>query len=52
MTSDRKIQINAHGLTVVAALNDSDTADALWDQLPVTGAGADLGRRDLLFDSR
>ena len=35
--SDRKIQIDAHGLTVVAALNDSDTATALWDQLPITG---------------
>ena len=35
--SDRKIQIDAHGLAVVAALNDSDTATALWDQLPITG---------------
>ncbi len=32
----RRIQIDAHGLTVVASLNDSDTATALWKQLPIT----------------
>ncbi len=32
----RRIQIDAHGLTVVASLNDSDTANALWKQLPIT----------------
>ena len=35
--SDRQIQISAGGITVTAALNDSSTADALWDTLPING---------------
>ena len=35
--SERKIQIHTHGLTVVASLNDSETANALWAGLPITG---------------
>lgn len=35
--SDRKVQITADGVTVVATLNDSPTADQVWDTLPITG---------------
>jgi len=35
--SDRTIQISAAGVTVTAGLNDSDTANAMWDALPITG---------------
>ena len=35
--SDRRIRIAAGGVVVSAALNDSTTADALWDALPITG---------------
>ncbi len=35
--SDRLIRIRAGEVSVTAALNDSTTADALWDALPVTG---------------
>jgi hypothetical protein len=35
--SDRQIQISAGSITVTAALNDSSTADALWDTLPING---------------
>ena len=34
---DRRIQIDVHGLTVVASVNDSKTADSLWEELPITG---------------
>ena len=34
---DRRIRIRAGDVTVGAALNDSTTADAVWDALPVTG---------------
>ena len=36
--SDRRIRIAAGGVVVSAALNDSTTADALWDALPITGS--------------
>ena len=35
--SDRLIRIRAGGVTVTAALNDSTTAGAVWDALPITG---------------
>ncbi len=35
--SDRVIQISVGGVVVTAELNDSSTADALWDVLPFTG---------------
>ncbi|MDG0867219.1 cyclophilin-like fold protein [Candidatus Lucifugimonas marina] len=35
--SDRSVQISAGGVTVVAGLNHSETADALWDALPISG---------------
>lgn len=38
MTDDRQVQISAGGVTVVATLNDSPTADLLWDALPITGS--------------
>ena len=34
---DRRIRIRAGDVTVGAALNDSTTADAVWDALPITG---------------
>lgn len=41
--NDRSIQISAGGVTVVAGLNDSETADALWDALPVSGRAQTWG---------
>ena len=35
--SERLIRIRAGGVSVTAALNDSTTADAVWDTLPITG---------------
>ena len=35
--SDRRIRIRAAAVTVTAALNDSSTADAVWEALPITG---------------
>ena len=35
---DRRIRIEADGVVVSAALNDSATADALWHALPITGS--------------
>ena len=35
--TDKRIRIEADGVVVSAALNDSTTADALWDALPFTG---------------
>lgn len=34
---DRQVQISAGNLTVTATLNDLDTANQLWESLPVTG---------------
>tara|TARA_Y100001934_G_scaffold159205_2_gene190239 strand:- start:15681 stop:16064 length:384 start_codon:yes stop_codon:yes gene_type:complete len=36
--SDRAIQISAGGVVVTAELNDSQTSDALWEALPITGS--------------
>ena len=33
--ADRQIQITADGVTVVASLNESPTAELLWDALPI-----------------
>ncbi len=35
--SDRVVQISVGELVVTAGLNDSETADQLWDALPITG---------------
>lgn len=35
--NDRRIRIRAGAVTVSATLNDSSTADAVWDALPITG---------------
>ncbi len=35
--SDRRIRIRAGAVTVTATLDDSLTADAVWDALPITG---------------
>ena len=35
--SDRSIRIQAGEVTVSATLNDSPTADAVWDALPIAG---------------
>ncbi len=35
--SDRRIRIRAGAVTVTATLDDSPTADAVWDALPITG---------------
>ena len=35
--SDRLIRIRAGEVSVTAALNDSTTAGAVWDALPITG---------------
>ncbi|HJP27336.1 MAG TPA: cyclophilin-like fold protein [Dehalococcoidia bacterium] len=41
--SDRIVQISASGVKVTAELNDSVTAGALWDALPVTGRAQTWG---------
>ncbi len=41
--SDRQIQISAGNVTVTATLNESDTADRLWDALPITGRAQTWG---------
>ncbi len=40
---DRKISILAGDVSVTAALNDSRTADLLWDALPLEGAANTWG---------
>lgn len=39
----RKIKITANGISVEARLNDSETADAIWDALPIKGSGSTWG---------
>jgi hypothetical protein len=41
--TDRQIQISADGVTVVATLNDSPTADRLWDALPIEATAQTWG---------
>ncbi len=36
--TDRRVRIEADGVVVSAALNDSATADTLWKALPITGS--------------
>ena len=40
---DRQIQISAGDVSVTAMLNGSDTADRLWDALPITGRAQTWG---------
>ena len=40
---DRKINVSAGDVSVTAALNDSSTADLLWDALPLEGAANTWG---------
>ena len=48
MSSDRQVQITAGDITVVATLNDSPTADALWEALPIS-AGAQTWGDEIYF---
>ncbi len=41
--SDRQIRISGGDVVVTAVLNDSDTADQLWDALPITGRAQTWG---------
>jgi hypothetical protein len=41
--SDRQIQITTSGVTVIATLNGSPTADMLWEALPVSARGQTWG---------
>ena len=41
--SDRQIRISAGDTVVTAVLNDSATADQLWDALPITGRAQTWG---------
>ena len=41
--SDRQIRISAGDTVVTAVLNDSATADQLWDALPITGGAQTWG---------
>jgi hypothetical protein len=43
MTDDRQVQITAGEVTIVATLNDSPTADALWDALPISASAQTWG---------
>ena len=40
----RRIQISAGNLTVLAGLNESPTADAIWEGLPLSAIGARWGK--------
>ena len=40
---DRSIRVTAGDVSVTAALNDSRTADLLWDSLPLEGASSTWG---------
>ncbi len=39
----REIKINSGGVEVVAELNDSKTADAIWNALPIKAQGSTWG---------
>lgn len=41
--ADRIIRITAGGVSATAVLNDSETADKIWDALPVTAAANTWG---------
>ena len=43
MSDDRQVQITALAVTVVASLNDSTTADALWEALPISARAQTWG---------
>lgn len=43
MNGDRQVQITAGAVTIVAVLNDSPTADALWEVLPITASAQTWG---------
>ena len=40
---ERRIRITAGGVSAQAVLNDSDTADKIWDALPITGSANTWG---------
>ena len=40
---ERRIKITTGGVEVVAALNDSDTANLVWSALPIQGTGSTWG---------
>jgi hypothetical protein len=46
---ERRIQIAAGGIIVTAALNDSHTADLLWEALPIEGS-AQLWGDEIYFE--
>ena len=41
--SDRRVKISAGDVSVTAVLNGSDSADQLWDELPITGRAQTWG---------
>lgn len=43
MSSDRQVQITAGDVTVIATLNDSPTADAVWEALPISARAQTWG---------
>lgn len=43
MSSDRQVQITAGDVTVIATLNDSPTADAVWEALPINARAQTWG---------
>jgi len=46
---ERRIQIAAGSIVVTATLNDSTTADLLWEALPIEGS-AELWGDEIYFD--
>lgn len=52
--AQKRIKITASPVVMEAELNDSKTAQLLWDALPIEARGTAkrrVGRRNLLFDS-
>ncbi|MDA0677181.1 MAG: cyclophilin-like fold protein [Chloroflexi bacterium] len=43
MSDERQVQISTVGVTVIATLNDSPTAEALWDSLPISARAQTWG---------